>query len=223
MTDKLKNIEEIELKYLEEISWNLSNEKGKLLQLLKTKDEISNDWIDKFQGLAETTQPSEMARGAERVLSTLFPNTWRPNSTPIGSDFMFETVDAMVHVDIKTAKPENRSDHQGKVNVGQNQFSYYSSDREVIGNLPTFYSITRDHEEVSKVCITYALLIVYDWQEIVKVFLICIPNGELYEIYGESIVGGGKSIGKSLRYKFKDQKFELLPNKPPRYKTIYSE
>ncbi len=217
-----KRVEEIEHKYLEEISWNLSNEQGKLLQLLKTKDEITDDWIAKFRGIDDKRKSGEMARGAERVISILFPNTWRPNSTPIGSDFMFETFDAMIHVDIKTARPINKSDHKHSVNIGQNQTSYYSEDRKSYGNLPTVYTIKRGEEKISKLCITFALLIVYDDQQIVKVFLISIPNGKLYKIYREGVIGGGKSKGKSIRFKYKDQKFKKLPNTPPRFKLIYS-
>ena len=222
MKDKLREIEEVEYKYLNEISWNLTNEQGKLLQLLKTKDEIKDDWIANFERTDKSKKTGEMARGAERVISVLFPSTWRPNSTPIGSDFMFETFDAIVHVDIKTAEPINTSDHKYSVNVGENQMSYHSEQYSTSGNLPTHYNIKRGEEQIKKICVTFVLLIVYDDQDIVKVFLISIPNGKLFEIYKENLVTAGKTKGKSLRFKYKNQSFQKLPNNPPRFKLIYS-
>ncbi len=148
-------MEHIELKYLNEISWYLSNEKDKIINLLQTKERIRNDWKDKFDRIEKKKQTGEMARGSERVFGMLFPNTWRPNSSPIGSDFMFETVDAIIHVDMKTTRYSNKADHRGKVPIGNNQTSYSINNPkcEFKANLPTFYTI-HDEREIKKMCVT---------------------------------------------------------------------
>lgn len=224
-TPKQKQIEAFEWRYLKQVEWCLTNEKDKLIKLLRTKEEIACHWKTLFNRVDKKQQSGTMARGAERVLASLFPNTWRPNSTPIGSDFMFETVDAMIHIDIKTAKYENAADHSGKIPIGLNQTSYYDENSGFRGNLPTRYTIRRDDQNQSKLCITYAIQIVFfeKNQEIICVVLVCIPNGELHPLYHDNVVDKGKSKGKSIRYRYGDQLFGALAGKKERYSIIYQD
>lgn len=213
-------IEQIEHKYLKEIAWYLTNEKGKIINLLRTKQVIKDDWIDKFDRIEKKTQIGEISRGSERVFASLFPNTWRPNSSPIGADFMFETVDSIIHIDIKTTRYANESDHRGKVPFGENQTSYQIG--EIKGNLPTIYTLKHNvHEQ--KLCVTYIIQIVYveDSDKILCVVLVCIPNGELRSEYGDNIMDKGKTKGKSFRYKYGNQTFKLLDGDHKRYTVLY--
>ena len=216
-------IEEIEYRYLLEIEWCLTHEQDKLLKLLETKNQIKSDWIDKFDRIDKRQQTGEMARGSERVFATLFPNTWLPNTSPIGSDLMFETIDAIVHIDIKTSKFENPADHSGKVPIGQNQTSYFDHSAEFTGNLPNVYTFERSDSEEKKVCVTYVIQVVYfeDSQKILCVVLVCIPNGDLYIVYGDEVMDRGKTKGTSARYRYGDQYFKKLIDTPNRFVTVY--
>lgn len=218
----IKEIEQIESRYLDELEWNLSNEKGKIVKLLQTKDEIKDDWIDKFDRLDKKKQTGVLARGSERVLGTFFPNTWLANSSPIGSDFMFETFDAVIHIDIKTSTIKNSADHHGKVPLSKNQTSYpVNGEKKFVANLPTFYK----KNGVKKVCVTYIIQIVYDDKisEIACVVLICVPNGELYDVCGgDEIMDAGKTKGQSVRYRYGNQTFRFN-HKNKRYRIIHSD
>lgn len=58
--------------------------------------------------------------------------------------------------------------------------------------------------------------------EIIAILLISIPNGQLYRVYGNDIVGAGKIKGKSMRYEYKNNFFFCtLKGKPHRVKFIW--
>lgn len=47
------------------------------------------------------------------------------------------------------------------------------------------------------------------------------PNGELHDIYGDSVISAGKNKGK-IRYNYPNAKvFEVLNQKPSRIKILY--
>ena len=134
----------------------------------------------------------------------------------------FETYNAFVHIDIKTAKLDNMSDFKGKIPVGGNQTSYKSDDYDFEVNLPHNYSYQ------NKICLTYFINIIYEIEnnniEIKAIYLICVPNGKLIDTYGNEIIGSGKSgySGKGFLYLYhKKPNFELLTDKPLRIRRIY--
>jgi len=120
-TLKLSEIEFWENHYLNQIEFTLTQDKEKMLNGLKSKDKIKEDWINAFLKSAE--QNSDFARGAERIYYWLFNQFGIPNSSPIGADMFFETYNAFVHIDIKTAKLDNESDYKGRIPIGGNQTS----------------------------------------------------------------------------------------------------
>ena len=215
-----KQIETIELKYLNELNWHFTNERDKIIKLLESKDIMKDQWEHIFNKKTKNSETGEMSRGAERVFGTFFPNTWLPNSTPIGSDFMFETIDSIIHIDIKTAKLDNDADHRGKVALSLNQTSYHYStqNEEIKGSLPLFYNLSNNVKE-KKLTITYMIQTVYDEKDytICCILLICVPNGQLYSVYGDDIMDAGKNKGNSFRYRYGDQTFKLLNDNIPRY------
>ena len=243
MTDKYKQIEEIEYRYLSQIKWCLTNHIDNLLFLLNTKQDIRGDWINQFEDTPKNTKSSEMAKGAERVFATLFPSDWIPNSCPIGADFMFETHDAMVHIDIKTSGLKNHSDNKGKVAIGKNQTSYFRDGGNIAGNLPMQYTVNRlvneqftfmqfhraapEPQVTTKICTTYFILVVYepDNQDIVLLLLICVPNGTLYGKYADEITQAGKNKGESFRFVFKKKsdtsQFKTLTDSPNRFEILF--
>ena len=223
-----KGIETIEYKYFNEIQWCLTNEKNRLLRLLDSKEEIRDSWEDAFKKASANMQPSEMAKGAERIIATFLPNNWLPNSTPIGSDFMFETFDAIVHIDIKTCNSSNRSDYVGKIPFSLNQTSYFHEADNIYGSLPSVYSLNRESNTQTKLCVTFIIQLVYDQhtQKIERLSLVCIPNGKLHKLYGDSVMGRGKGKGSSFRYIYKGNgsmiaKFSTLDQQPSRFELIF--
>ncbi len=214
-----KEIEIIELRYLNEINWHFTNEMDKIIKLLQTKDIIKDHWKHIFDRKDKKSQTGEMSRGVERVFGAFFPNTWLPNSTPVGADFMFETIDSIIHVDTKTAKLDNEVDHRGKVALSLNQTSYYLTiDDRISGNLPQFYNLPNSTVK-KKLTTTYMIHTVYDEKDytVCCIVLICVPNGQLHSVYGDDIMDRGKAKDNSFRYRYGDQTFRLLNGHIPRY------
>ena len=229
-TWSLEEVELLELRYFNEIYWNLTNEKDKLIELLTTKERIRKEWERVFNESSKDKTMSGLSRGAERVLASLFPTTWLPNSAPIGSDLMFETVDAIVHVDVKTMVESQME--RGKISVGLNQTSYFEDGRiGVHGNLPNYYKLAQDTGSITKFCLTYFIVVIhtektdrYNAGDILRVDLICMPNGMLHTHYGNKIIGAGKSKNNSMRYLYRNQYFEKITNQTgatKRAKLVY--
>jgi hypothetical protein len=215
----LKEIEFWEHHYLSQIEFTLTQDLSKMIEGLNSKDKIKEDWIEHFKRIDKQRQNSDFARGAERIYFWLFNQFGIPNSSPIGADLFFETYNAFVHIDIKTAKYDNPSDYKGKVPIGENQTSY-KIDKKYNVNLPAIYKYE------NKICLTYVLNIVYDDSQpelqIKTIILVSVPNGKLKSIYGKDIIGAGKSKGKSFRFEYKNKPyFELLENKSLRVKVIF--
>ena len=218
MLKKQKLVEQWEYHYFNEIIFILAQDLEKMIKGLNSKNEIEKDWKKIFDKTKKNSQTSDFARGAERIYFWLFNQFGKPNSTPIGSDLMFETYNAFIHIDIKTCKNDNPSDYKS-IPVGENQTSYSSKDLKA--NLPFFYS------KDNKYCLTYILSIVYNEKDlnIESIALICIPNGYLKNIYNDDIIGQGKNKNRSFRFKYKDKKscFSLIEGKPKRFKYIFPE
>ncbi len=215
-------LEQLEKEYFDQIFYYLSYNNERMIEALESKESIKSDWWDRFTKISDQKQQSELARGAERIFYWLLTTLWMPNSAPIGSDLFFESYNAFIHIDVKTAKSDNDADFKGKVAFGKNQTSY-NPDR--IGgepNLPQYYTLDNN---TKKPCLTYILQIIHDAETygIIAILLISIPNGQLHSIYGESIVGKGKNKKTwSMRYLYKNNfTFNTVNDKPHRIKFVY--
>lgn len=82
--------------------------------------------------------------------------------------------------------------------------------------MPQYYSPGGNSE---KVCLTYIIQIIHEHAKpnIKALVLTCIPNGQLYAVYGKSIFKSGKggyAKGKDFRYSYSTEPFfELLTEK----------
>lgn len=220
---ELKNIEFWEHETLEEIFFTIHQDLNKMIDGLNSKDKIRADWIKAFNRIGKKRQNSDFARGAERIYFWLFNQFGKPNSSPIGADLFFETHRAFVHIDIKTAKLKNTSDYKGKIPISENQTSYNSKNKKFNTNLPFYYNQGKKNQ---KLCLTYIINIVYSKEKgdfkIKSIYLIAIPNGKLYPIYGDEVIGQGKVLGKSFRFAYKNNPvFETVKGKPYRIKKIF--
>ncbi|MCX8026236.1 MAG: hypothetical protein N3A62_00070, partial [Thermodesulfovibrionales bacterium] len=166
MNDKIEDLKKIEFwehYYLKQMAFMLLHDKNKMINALNSKDEIKEDWIHVFNKKA-----CDIDRGAERIYFWLLNQLGIPNSTPIGSDLLYETSNAFIHIDVKTSsyyyytkeknKKINKSDFYGVVSIGENQTSYRY--KEHSANLPFAYS-----SKNNKLCLTYIIQLVYDKQE----------------------------------------------------------
>lgn len=231
-----QKIEELEKRYLEEISFFITKNLAWFIERLKSKNEIKKDWVNIFKATARAqyNQSSELDVGAERVIHNLFGQyrLFAVNSTPIGSDLMFETPDSYVHLEVKTATDSNPADFKGKIQIAQNQTTYSVNNTRrgnhypFISSLPTTYSN-------GKICLTYVIQIIHNNTEDLPriVTLFSIPNGQLKTTYG-NCVDAGKHMAPlnrlnskgDIRFLYKlANKFQNLPDKPSRIKIIYPE
>jgi hypothetical protein len=215
----------LEKDYFDQIYFYLRFNQQRMIWGLESKNDIRADWWDKFT--KSEKQILEFARGTERIFYWLLTTLWMPNSSPISSDLFFESCNAFIHIDIKTAKIDNPSDYKGKVAFGKNQTSY-DADKTQTGkstqinpNLPQYYN---KDEEKEKPCLTYIIQLIHKplTFDIIAILLISVPNGQLYSVYKNDIVGAGKSKDLSMRYEYKNNfTFNTLPDEPSRVKFIY--
>lgn len=204
-------LERIEKQYFDLILVHLKQDFHILVNGLNSRLEIIDDWHNKFIKTSRSGyKASDLDTGAERIFHHFFASILRfPNSTPIGSDLMFELPDAFIHIDIKTALIDNQADYKGKVNIAINQTSY-GLEKKFSPNLPQYYHLSSGKE---KPCLTYIIQIIHEHAKpnIKALKLICIPNGQLFKHYGEKILGGGKTKGRSFRYLYyREPYFKLL-------------
>jgi hypothetical protein len=231
-----KSIEELENKYLLIIYDFLRNNVDFIIKRLNSKNEIKKDWINFFKLTARENYSgaSELDLGAERVIHNLFGRfqDFYVNSTPIGSDLMFETKDAYIHIEVKTATDKNTADYKGKIQIAQNQTSYsvnktFNGDKYPFkASLPPVYSN-------DKVCLTYVIQIIHNNNENKPkiISLISIPNGLLRDTYGNCINAGKhtKKLNKlnsrgDIRFLYKEaSSFKNLNPRYSRIKVIFPE
>lgn len=239
--EKLKQLEELENKYLLKYYHFLKFAEDELLLGFKTKDKIKSDWYSKWLPIDGEKGISDFSTGAERIVYSLLngKGIGQPNSAPIGSDLFFEVEDAFIHIDLKTVQTRNIGDYTGDIFVGNNQNSYngevvVSNTKRIYDNahLPTFYTIDN---KTKKPCLTYFITILYEELnlEILNINIVSMPNGDLYPIYGSDILKQGKvkfdkkdpkhnTHARSIRFNWKNaQNFKLLGKNIQRIKVAY--
>ena len=86
------DIERLEYHYFNDIIFLLKQDLEKMIEGLKSKDKIKDDWEKIFNDPNKKTKTSDFARGAERIYFWLFNQFGKPNSTPIGSDLYLKVI-----------------------------------------------------------------------------------------------------------------------------------
>lgn len=209
------DLEVIERDYFKYILTFLRANLHPVINGLNSRIKILSDWYQEFIKTAGKLRkhPSDLDTGAERIFHHFFASILHlPNSSPIGSDLMFETPDAFIHIEVKTALLDNPADYKGKINIAMNQTSY-GVPKLFRPNLPEYYNPMGENE---KICLTYIIQVIHEHAKpnIKALVLTSIPNGQLYAVYGKSIVKSGKggyAKGKDFRYNYsKEPHFKLL-------------
>ena len=231
-----EDIELLEKRYFDEIAFFLDKNTHWFIERLKSKNEIKKDWLSIFKKTCRDKyeKSSELDIGAERVVHNLFGQyrVFAVNSSPIGSDLMFETIDAFIHIEVKTATDSNPADFKGKIQIAQNQTTYAVNQTKrgnpypFIPSLPTIYSN-------NKICLTYVIQIIHNNDEDLPkiIVLFSIPNGLLKSTYGNCVNAGkhAQELNRlnsrgDIRFLYKDaKKFENIEDKPSRIKIIYPQ
>ncbi|MGB9663647.1 MAG: hypothetical protein ACPL25_01840 [Ignavibacteria bacterium] len=207
------HLEKLEFDYFKIIKFHLLQDLNHILKGLNSRIATLNDWYDQFIKTARSGyQASDLETGAERIFHHFFAPIFKfPNSSPIGSDLMYQIPDAIIHIDVKTALITNPSDYKGKINVSSNQSSY-RVDNKFSSNLPFYYHINGN--EIP--CLTYVIQIVHEHAKpnIKALILAAIPNGQLFGFYNKSIFRSGKSgVNKSKDFIFKysdEPRFKII-------------
>ena len=218
MPKKLTQIEleKFEFVHFERIRYYFLDNLQDILKGLHSRLEIKNDWYKQFIS-TKSNVASDLEMGAERIFHYVFSQGMKhPNSSPIGADLMYETFDSFIHIDIKTISDSNWGDYKGKIAVQPNQTSYPLSKYGLSPNLPTYYSkiFEKDGQKYKKPTLTYFIYALHKHasREIYSMLLVCMPNGELYNVYVDKILHAGKTKN-SVRYAFKEEpRFILLSN-----------
>jgi len=230
-TIKLANVEYAELSVLNQITNIIRYKFDFILERLTSRFETYSTWKNYL--IKKGKKPkrlSDLGTGAERIFNYVFvtcmKDKWHPVSIPFGSNLFFESNEAFINIDVKTEYADNTRDYKGLVVVGDFQTSYRSQKyrQGLVPKLKPFYRV---HGKI-KYCLTYAIqVIVAKPEDIftkkynrnpVSINIICIPNGLLYEVYHEEIVGQPKSYYsdntmKGFRYLYwKEPRFKLLKN-----------
>jgi len=226
---KLKEIEQIELKYLNKFYHFLKFAEDEIMIGFRTKEKIKDDWYGLY-----SSGISDFAVGAERIIYSLLngKGIGQPNSSPVGADLFFEVEDAFIHIDLKTVEADgNIGDYTKNIFVGTNQNSYNAEIKKANGNsfepqrfyepsLPTFYN---NGKQNAKICLSYFITVLYSKEhlDILNINILSMPNGNLKEHYKSRPLSAGKNQDKT-RFNFKEvNKFELLENTPSRVKVVF--
>ena len=214
-------IETLEEKYLNTIKSLIEGNLNNILKNLNSMNKISEYWKD-------ISTDEGFDTGAERIIYSVLQrggDLGEPNSSPVGSDLMFENSEAFVHIDLKTCQPTNNLRDHWETPVGKNQNSYKydmkvnNTTRAYNPHLPTHYS--------EKPTLTYFITILYSKNsnfefKVANINVGCMPNGGLKNIYLTAPLGPGKNIGQARFMMAKCYHFKKL-NNSNRVKIIYED
>ena len=228
-----KDLENLEFSYLETISAILkANIRNNILPALKSMNKISSHWVN-----IKKDEDKGYDVGFERVIYSLLQqgssDLKNANSSPIGSDLMFESDDAVIHIDLKSNQPStNIGDHwQPKIEANQSSYKINYNKKgqggtfAFEGNLPNYYKVNDGGTIKELPALTYFISILYNVSEgkceIININVSCMPNGQLSDVYGTEPIGAGGNISKKkCRFKMgRCKKFKLINEK--RLNKIY--
>lgn len=232
----LRELEELEHKYLMKYWFFLKFVEDEMVSGLQSMDEIRADWDGLYGGDGGISQ---FDVGCERIVYALLNGkvAGQPNSNPVSSDLFFEVEDAYIHIDLKSVTtsegegPENISDFNTSIFVGENQNSYAGTiiknagrstqyEEEYHPNLPTYYTKNNGDKKIS---LTYFVCLLNSSITLKSelISIMCMPNGKLIEHYGSRPLKAGKNPGKA-RFNFSNvPTFELLDGNKKRVRIIH--
>lgn len=235
--DNLTKIEEIEFYYLNVISKYISADIYGLKEMLEGHNKTWKYWQPNmtakgsyFDTGSERVLYMLLNRGDVLGL---------PNANPVGSDNSFLKFDSYfkeyiaINLDVKSIKANtNLNDVIGNIPIGINQNSYDCSIEYKYSNgsikekkhytpgLRKSYVIKDQHDiDREYLALSYEIVILYEQlpigpvpkrEEVIGIFVACIPNGKLYPVYGNAVFNPGKTSNLKLD---DDQEIHLPNNR----------
>ena len=229
----------IELKELDNLNLITQVVKSKLnfiLERFRSRFDTYHVWAPLM--VTEVKRLTDLGTGAERVFNFIIcrhiGDKWSPVSIPFGSNLFFESEDVFINVDVKTVYADNTRDYGGLVEVGEAQTTYpmedkwWSSER-FDPKLKPFYEVGGKR----KYCLTYIIQLISAKPEDVlergldlnpvALNVISVPNGLLYNVYGEEIVGHPKSYHTKKGKRLRPANFRYYFHREPRFKLLKQE
>jgi hypothetical protein len=223
-----ESLETLELRYLNKIWDILLKYLPEILDRFYSRIKLHSFWEKQFAGGEEIKRLSDLSVGAERVFHTIFAkNTdWSPSSIPVGSNLFYESDEVFLNVDIKSVYVENSWDYLGVAEVGERQTSYpmqntWGASTKFFPQLPSYY----EANNARKPSLTYIMQIIhldidrilegkYDPNAIAFV-LLAVPNGLLYEKYGEKIIEEPKTYHQKDGVRYRPANFRYAYHNCP--------
>ena len=217
-------LEELEFKYLKKINSFLDSSLDNIIENLLSMNKTKVYWKHLLK------KNTKFDVGAERIIYSILQRAsdlGEPNSTPFSSDLFFENKEAFIHIDLKTCQPLNNLSDHWRTPVGVNQNSYRGKMKIYKGkkielrqykpNLPQYY--------FKKPTLTYFITILYAEMKsdyvVSNINLACMPNGQLFDVYGSDVIGAGKNKDKTRFLMNQCFKFNKLPKTPNRVVVVY--
>ncbi|UZT06629.1 hypothetical protein ONV75_01685 [Clostridium sp. LQ25] len=192
-------INKYEKLYFERIKKIIEENGTTIFRNLTTKYNFNN-FESNYGGL------SEIANGMERVIQSIISEQtdWEIFSLPDSSDSSFITPKCVIQIDCKSTLESDQDSIGHKITVGKNQISYASENHQIVykdvpfrSNIPFIY-----HHNIygSLGATTYFVKMHYDISNGISSFrnfhlyLACVPNGMLQDIYGTDFIEAGRKI-----------------------------
>ena len=184
----------LEKKYFDILKDILSSSLGKLIS------QICSQKL--FEDLAESDRRNVIETAVENIIEGIISRNldWNTCSMPVRADSCYECGDAIIHLDAKTIKS---SDNINTITVEKSQTTYDSS-REIMvsgkGWKPNLKHYQQHNYYGVVPNLTYFIKVVYSNENLVEsIFLICVPNGQLYDEFQDNILLVGRSNGENVR------------------------
>lgn len=231
--EELRSIEHKEYRYLIEIEKIIKERLKFILNRFASRFDTYKYWAPLLE--TERKRLTDLGVGAERVFNHVIVSVksreWFPVPIPFGSNLFFEAKDAYINIDIKTVYLDNPRDYLGCIEVGEAQTSYpmkkkYGARKEFQPKLKPYYDVGG----IRKYCLTYVIQVIHvkpeeiiehNWDpNPVMTNIICVPNGLLYNIYGDDIVKYPKSYHTEKGVRVRPANFRYYYYLSPRFKIL---
>jgi hypothetical protein len=215
----LSKIEMIEHYYLQVISKYIGSDINGLVSMLESHNKTWSFWYPKVSNVGSYFDTG--SERVIYMLLNRGDILGEPNANPIGSDNSFLKYDKYfncylaINLDVKSIKANtNLNDVINNIPIGVNQNSYecdieyYTKNvlferKHYTPGLLTSYNIEDNHGVLRDyLTISYEIVILYEQlpieaipeqEKVIGIFIACIPNGKLFQHYGNRVFDAGKT------------------------------
>lgn len=189
-----KEIQEIEKKYFDILSGIFDRNLGVIINQIYSQDSIVLPSTSAKQNTIE--------KSVENILEGIIYSQlgWRVCSLPVSSDSCFEVGDAIINIDAKSVKDIDNDATGNKVNLQSSQTTYVANKKITFagsGHTRTWESklkLYETHKMYGEIPnLTYIFKVIYSSENLVEeIYLLSIPHGQLYSVFGDDILQKGK-------------------------------